>query len=100
MVINPSNGTIALTFGPETIEWLCQELPQHDGVTMALRQKQTELREAMNGQRNEPCPGSNQEGTCDGALLICPVCTRVIGVCPPHTLPAHDHPVFDNGCPI
>lgn len=100
MQINPANGTISLTLTPEAVEFLCQELPQHDGFTMGLRQKQTELREAMAGQANEPCPGSNTIGECDGSLLKCKVCERVIGVCPPNTLPAHERPVFNDGCPI
>jgi len=100
MTINPANGTITLVLSPEAIEWLCAELPANDGFTMSLRQKQTELQEAMHGQRDELCPGSGTEGECDGSLLRCPVCQRLIGVCPPHTLPQHERPVFDNGCPI
>lgn len=98
--VNPANGSITWVMGPETVEFLCAELPQHDSVTLVLRQKQTELREAMVSKENEICPGSEQEGDCDGALLKCRECERVIGVCPPNTLPKHMRPVFNDGCPI
>jgi hypothetical protein len=96
ITVDPRRGELVFRLTPEAAVFLLLHLPADDGFTMSMRAALGSLKQIMQGNRVR-CEGSGIEGIIDGPLLKCPVCDRVIGICPPNTLPEHEAPVYNDG---
>lgn len=95
---SPSRGMLTIHVNPEQARELMEALPDGSkkfrlGAALSLLQSQMDPL----AETTIRCPGSGAVGETNGALLICATCGRVIGTWPPHTLPEHEAPVFDDG---
>jgi hypothetical protein len=100
--IDVNTASITVTMTPREAYELIHGQPYGEvilNLPVWLQTLETHLKENHEhfGRR---CPGSGQPGVPNGALLHCPVCSRLIGVCPPVVLPEHDKPAFETERPV
>lgn len=99
VVTNPAQATLTLIINVEEARLIIAQMSEHPALRFELEQAMSAMHREMKHTPADAvrCPGSGELGHTNGGLLICTVCSRVIGAWPPMTLPEHQAPIFDDG---